>query len=168
MSEIKFEYLIGDENKFKDASEIVLAIIQYGKDDFVYLTEIADVPTVEGNLIALRRIIRTPTWTAEDQKAGRLPEVGAKYMGRDVILECVLADKNGDVWGKSDEGLMHCHSSLDINPIETPEEKTARLKDEWGARATELFMRSDNDAAFDFIYDALLSGELPVPVKDGE
>ena len=139
---MKYEAVFGDQSLFDGAPEeathatkgcgfykIENMSAKYVSDGIFNGTEVL---SVGGNLIAERRIIADPKrWTVADQKAGRLPEVGAKYMGRDVILECVLADKNGDVWGKSDEGLMHCHSSLDINPIETPEEKERREENEF-------------------------------------
>ena len=69
-------------------------------------------------VIAMRRIIAEPKrWTVADQKAGRLPDVGCEYIGRDVLLTCVFVDKNRDVWGKSKDNLMYCHDYSEIKPI---------------------------------------------------
>ena len=179
---------------------------------------------------AMRRIIRTPTWTVADQKAGKLPEVGAKYTAGDFELACIFVDSLGDVWGSSGSGRVKCHAPEDIRPIETPEEKAGklpevgcrvnfchklntnwrtgeikyiddqvvvikvddvarpfayevdrvefkpiespeekakRLREEWCESALKIINHKFIDARGPIaIYDALLSGDLPVPVKE--
>ena len=110
---------------------------------------------------AMRRIIRTPTWTVEDQKAVRLPEVGAKYNvdGCEVKHLGVGAAGYEDIFHfEYPSGACGCSNKIFIKPIETPEEKAARLREEWVDNAT--FMTTYE------IYDKLLSGDLPVPVKE--
>ena len=115
---------------------------------------------------AMRRIIRTPTWSVADQKAGKLPEVGM-----------IGALKNGreiEYLGKSVGGTLHhvrfvddgeCIriSLFDFFPIESPEEKAARLRKEWCKEAAGVC--SLGMTTLTRIYDALLSGDLPVPNK---
>ena len=133
-------------------------------------------PTIP--FLAMRRIIHEPKrWTVEDKKAGRLPGVGSEYIGRDVLLTCVFVDKNRDVWGKSKDNLMYCHDYSEIKPIETPDEKAARLREEWCIKALSSCSILSEMQKYELkrlggyiedIYDALLSGDLPVPGKGGE
>lgn len=60
-------------------------------------------------------------------------------------------------------------SNLIINcmkPIETPDEKAQRLREEWVEHALKLTNKEISDS-YDavVIYSALLSGDLPVPGK---
>lgn len=115
---------------------------------------------------AMRRIIRTPTWSITDKKAGKLPEVGCrvnfchklntnwrtgeiKYIDDQVVVIKVDDVARLFVYGVD---------RVEFKPIESPEEKAARLREEWVSKAT--FMTTYE------IYDDLLSGDLPVPVKE--
>ncbi len=132
--DIQFEYLIGDEQKFKEATDIVVAIIQYGESDFCWLTDINEVPKVEGNLIALRRIISTPTWSVADQKSGKLPEVGAlvKPIASNPVPFLGVDRKNRTLWVfQGGDGFVFSCLASRCEPIETPTEKAARLEDEF-------------------------------------
>ena len=82
--------------------------------------------------IAARRVIRTPTWTLEDQKSGRLPEVGCMVMVTSVD-ECasVAAINNDAVCVVFHDGEFTTLHKSGISPIETPEEKAKRLEDEF-------------------------------------
>ena len=59
------------------------------------------------------------------------------------------------------------------SPIETPEEKAERLRAEWCSKVmdftpasdTSVFLITAQENQTKRIYDALLSGDLPVPVK---
>ena len=124
---------------------------------------------------AERRIIRAPTWSVADQKAGKLPPVGSRYMGEDgQELTCVLIDAFYDVWGANDDLTVFVWGPSRISPIETPEEKAARLRSEWISKAYVDFHRLGCELEalqkeqIKVIYDAMLSGDLPVPVKGGE
>ena len=174
---MKYEYLCGYESDFFTMPENIIAVVQL--DHCVQgLTEFNQITECGKPVLAMRRIIADPKrWTVEDQKAGRLPDVGCEYIGRDVLLTCVFVDKNRDVWGKSKDNLMYCHDYSEIKPIETPEEKAARLREEWCSDALGSASILSGMKEYELkrlggyigdIYDALLSGELPVPVKDGE
>ena len=132
--------------------------------------------------IAARRVIRTPTWTVEDQKAGRLPEVGCRiyvpimfeeqnviYSSEKVIVS--ISDNDGAVTRTEVASINR------IKPIETPEEKAQRLRDEWRIKALSSASILSGMQEYELkrlggyigdIYDALLSGELPMPGKGGE
>ena len=171
---MKYEYLCGYESDFLAMPENIIAVVQL--DHCVQgLTEFNQITECGKPVLAMRRIIAEPKrWTVEDQRAGRLPDVGYEYIGRDVLLTCVFVDKNRVVWGKSKDNLMYCHDYSEIKPIETPEEKAQRLRSEWINKAYVDFHRLGCELEvlqkeqIKQIYDALLSGELTMPNKDGE
>ena len=74
---MKYEYLCGCESDFFTMPANIIAVVQL---DYCVqgLTEFSQITECGKPLIAMRRIIRTPTWTVEDQKAGKLPEVGCR------------------------------------------------------------------------------------------
>ena len=140
MSEVKCEAVFGDQSLFDGASEFV-EVIRFNDYSRDYLW--GDLNTIQlltfeelkaTPIVAMRRIIRTPTWTTADQKAGKLPEVGM-----------IGALKNGreiEYLGKSVGGTLHhvrfvddgeCIriSLFDFFPIESPEEKAEREEDEF-------------------------------------
>ena len=56
-----------------------------------------------------------------------------------------------------------------IDPIETPDEKDLRLREKWCAKAVGVCgLGMLGITTLTRIYDALLSGELTIPSKDGE
>ena len=162
--QIKYEAVFGDQNLFIHAPTDAI-VARYGKDFYKYESE---VTLTTGELrdepiVAMRRIIRTPVWTVEDKKEGRLPEVGAKCRhGRKE--ETVIAVTENFVVTECLDGAVCTTRKFEFmasyNPVETPEEKAARLSEEWVDNAT--FMTTYE------IYDALLSGELTMPGKDDE
>ena len=172
---MKYEIIFGDPQLFKHASDdAVLVYVQYG--DFIYFTEknlqecksfnIYKLQPCDAKL-AMRRIIRTPTWTVEDQKAGRPPEVGSIFTYRDETLTCHFIDGDGEIWAHDIDNKIVTPLLRDCKPIETPEERAQRLRNEWVITASLLIpalvtRKLIND--LEFIYDALLTGNLPVPV----
>lgn len=164
---MKYEYLCGCESDFFTMPANIIAVVQL---DYCVqgLTEFSQITECGKPLIAMRRIIRTPTWTVEDQKAGKLPEVGCrvnfchklntnwrtgeiKYIDDQVVV--IKAD---DVA----RPFVYEVDRVEFKPIETPEELAQRLREEWVSKAT--FMTTYE------IYDDLLTGDLPVPVKGDE
>ena len=127
--------------------------------------------------IAMRRIIKTPVWTVADQKDGRLPEVGAKCR-QGHKDEIVIAVTEKFVVTECQD-MSVCTTRKDVfmrsyNPIETPAEKAQRERDEWAKKASE-FIDDELDCVnlvgehvMRRFYNAMLSGELPMPKKGGE
>ena len=175
--EIKYEPVFGDQALFYDAQSDCEMVgnghhkIENGIVKVWNFTEKQWTNNYKQQVTidAMRRIIRTPTWTVADQKAGKLPEVGM-----------IGALKNGreiEYLGKSVGGTLHhvrfvddgeCIriSLFDFFPIESPEEKAARLRKEWCKEAAGVC--SLGMTTLTRIYDAMLSGELSTPSKDGE
>lgn len=144
-------------------------------------------------IVAMRRIEEAPEpkrWTVADQEAGRLPEVGVnvEFVFNDEFnyYEPIEELKDGDILNvlahvKGENGCT-CVAVYNertnyttqlviesIRPIETPDEKAARVRSEWVKTALHLYMSSSkNDTnSMGDVYDAMLSGELP-PVQAKE
>ena len=168
--EIKYEAVFGNQELFDGAGtftglDVVVHSIASGIKSYARLSDLTPESLRNHPVCAMRRIIRTPTWTTADQKAGRLPEVGCR------VNFCHKLNTNwrtGEIKYiddqvtviKSDDILrlfVYEIERVEFKPIETPEEKAARLREEWVSTAT--FMTTYE------IYDQLLSGDLPVPVK---
>ena len=171
---MKYEPVFGDQSLFDGAGLFTgIDIVTRSVDDGLYITSrLSDETSTsikKNPIVAMRRIITEPKrWTWEDQKAGRLPEVGWAVTTYDTKRYVFVGEScHENQWSLRDaeSGKVYHTPITWVLPLETPEEKAARLKECWGARAAELFARADDGAAFDFIYDAILSGELPVPVK---
>ena len=84
--------------------------------------------------IAMRRIIKTQVWTVEDQKAGRLPEVGSLIVNVETgdQFSFVGVNAGSNRWACKDacDGLLYFFKSHEMSPIETPREKYDRERDE--------------------------------------
>jgi hypothetical protein len=144
---MKYEMIFGDESLFNGApddaeyagwfcQETRWYMILNGKilfsDGGTWCT--SDNPYLSADIAAMRRIIKTPVWTVADQKAGRLPEVGA---------ECRQGHKDEIVVAVTEkfvvtecQDMSVCTTRKDVfmrsyNPIETPEEKAQREEDEF-------------------------------------
>lgn len=143
-------------------------------------------------ILAARRLKKTPVWTVADQRAGRLPEVGvfaayniAKGKTATEITSCWREGDELEIMKDLDEGLYSVFNKrtgtcsnlvIDcIKPIESPEEKAARLRSEWCIKALSSCSILSEMQKYELkrlggyiedIYDALLSGDLPVPVKE--
>ena len=170
--EIKYEAVFGDQSLFDNDIGDSVAAINHGDVVFcfnsynAFLIEVMkcnDLPLSESPAFAMRRIIPEPKrWTVEDQKAGKLPEVGCRiyvpmmleeqnviYSSEKVIVS--ISDNEGAVT-RTEVGAIDR-----IKPIETSKEKAARLRSEWCNRAMDY-------STIQQLYDAMLSGELAVPV----
>ena len=180
---MKYLPITGPQAPFKDGPADAEMYSAPGSKTFYY--RIASIPTIQfwqaGNWVDLqgnpsypilgrRRVIAEPNhWTAADQQAGQLPAVGKLFSAKGQEWECVhLLD--GVALAVS--GNSYCAFTFyECNPIETAEEKAKRLRDEWCEAAAGIFMRhpsSSGTVSMNNVYDALLSGELTMPVKDGE
>ena len=129
---MKYEYLCGYESDFFTMPENVIAVVRL--DHCVQgLTEFNQITECGKPVLAMRRIIRTPSWTVADQKAGRLPEVGC-LVATIPNFDCTVVGvdeerKNIAIQyenGKLDVVRVHC-----VSPIETPQEKAQREEDEF-------------------------------------
>ena len=142
----------------------------------------ADFNRPGSQLLAMRRIIAEPKrWTVEDQKAGRLPEVGCRiYVPIMFEEQNVIYSSEKVIVSISDNGGAVTRTEVAsinlIKPIETPAEKAQRKEDEWVNKAwseTAVFAgvaQDEHDRLrihLRHIYKAQLSGELQAP-KGGE
>ena len=127
---------------------------------------------------AMRRIIRTPTWTVADQKAGKLPEVGCIVVRKKSNDECLVVFKSSNVivlFSESFSSAVSVSKSDFFNyfrALETPEEKAARLREEWCSKALDSAGILSEMKRYELkrlgeyigsIHDALQSGELKMP-----
>jgi hypothetical protein len=173
----KYIPVFGDQSLFDDAPEDAV-FVRYGKESYIFkesmlgctIGSLRDAP-----IVAMRRIEEAPEpkrWTWEDKKAGRLPEVVAKCR-QGHKDEIVVAVTEKFVVTECQD-MSVCTTRKDVfmrsyNPIETPEEKAQRERDEWIDNAQNKWDQSGAKGGFlEFIYDMQLSGELPpVQAKDG-
>jgi len=204
---MKYEMIFGDPQLFNHAPEdAVLVSVQLG--DFRYFAEenlqackkfnIYKFQTCDTQL-AMRRIIQEPKrWTVEDQKAGRLPEVGANvefvfnnefnyYEPIEEFASGDILDVLAHVYGGNGGMCVAVYNRRtryttqlvieSIRPLETPEEKAERLRNEWVDSAygnTCIFGGTSEGekqrlkSHLRSVYDSILSGELSVPTKGGE
>ena len=178
---MKYEAVFGDQKRFNEQNNEMAEVMLWHDclgPNFVSTKELSRMNS-EGSIphgsvvLAMRRIIAEPKrWTVADQKAGMLPDVGAEFKARGYVWECVRILNNTIL---SVSGDSYC--GFDINeckPIESPEEKAARLREEWCVKALSSCSILSGMQKYELkrlggyiedIYDALLSGDLPVPSK---
>ena len=172
MSEIKYEAVFGDQLLFNDVSDKAVIVIKNNNSKYV-ITENESSDCFHLSLcqpdmyIAMRRIIKEPKrWTVADQKAGRLPEVGAHLLTEGNLAEFIGLSNANNNWCfrrlDGEHGIQTANKDW-FAPIETPAEKAARLKSEWCAKAAKQLKNLEYTSTLTSIYDALLSGELKAP-----
>ena len=181
---MKYEPIFGDQNLFNKAKNSTVSVAKYA-DVIVFFDSYnllfdqilawSRNTACDRPVFAMRRIIPEPNrWTWEDKKAGRLPDVGvivkeiAYKSAYPVELgdgyECkIIGVYKDEVCLQFDDGSMRIDSIKNIEPVETPEEKAARLRSEWCNEAGGVC--SLGMTTLTRIYDALLSGELESPSK---
>lgn len=177
---MKYEMIFGDQSLFDGApedaeyagwfcQEVRWYMILNGKilfsDGGTWCT--SDNPYLSADIVAMRRIIKTPVWTWEDKKAGRLPEVGSTFTYKNETLTCHFIDCDGEIWAHDINDRIVTPWLKDCQPIETPAEtpaeKAQRLKSEWCAKAAKQLKNLEYTSTLTSIYDAMLSGELKAP-----
>ena len=176
--EIKYEAVFGPQELFNETMPDVICVSKNNETGELFqyasiVIALRDLVRYQGDsdfTVAMRRIIRTPIWTVEDQKAGKLPEVGAKLIYTETwdAFEFVGVIAGSMRWACKDfqDGFLYFFEQSEMSPIETPEEKAARLREEWCRKCTSQFYPRGSKGFPEMIYDALLSGDLPVPVKE--
>lgn len=170
---IKYERVFGDQSLFDNAPEDAEFACAQGQWYKTFLGKLYRLTPIQWKEVcmfqhtpnAMRRVIKTPTWTLADQEAGVLPPVGVKARNpNNFYLEGRIAAVNRcECCFVYDDGSMELLKIDDISPIETPEEKSARLKDEWCETVYALY---EHGSIVGKIYETLLSGELKAPTND--
>lgn len=128
----------------------------------VWCNDVDDTCTAMGFINDCLRLTRKPKrWTVEDQKTGRLPPVGSVFTHRNETLTCLFIDADGEIWAHDINNRIVTPSLRNCYPLETPEEKERLARKEWCNRAMDY-------STIQELYDAMLSGELSTPSKDGE
>ena len=167
---MKYEAVFGNQELFDGAGtftglDVVVHSIASGIKSYARLSDLTPESLRNHPVCAMRRIIAEPKrWTWEDKKAGRLPEVGCNVSSAAYGYVCsvVAIDSNSrHVWCQFPDQSVGSCMIFEINPIETPEEKAARLKEEWCKTTSTKYGH-----VLGLIYDALLSGELKAPTND--
>ena len=138
MSEqIKYEAVFGDQSLFDGAADDVILVI---KDDGAPLFYRDKEKYPRGNVrvsshdfkVSMRRIIQEPKrWTVEDQKAGRLPEVGAELLHESEGYVNFVGEFDFRWMLRTKEGGLYLAEKFYCSPIETPEERAKREEDEF-------------------------------------
>ena len=174
---MKYEAVFGNQELFDGAGtftglDVVVHSIARGIKSYARLSDLTPESLRNHPVCAMRRIIAEPKrWTLEDKKVGMLPEVGCrvnfchklnanwrtgeiKYMDDQVIV--IKANDTA-------RPFVYEIDRVEFKPIETPEEKAARLREEWCYTAAKQLKNLEYRSTLTSIYDALLSGEIPVP-----
>ena len=177
---MKYEAVFGNQELFDGAGtftglDVVVHSIASGIKSYARLSDLTPESLRNHPVCAMRRIIAEPNrWTVEDQKAGRMPEVGCrvnfchklntnwrtgeiKYIDNQVAV--IKAD---DI----DRPFVYEVDRVEFKPIESPEEKAARLRSEWCRKCASQFYPRGSNGFPEMIYDAILSGDLPAPGKE--
>ena len=184
MEKINPAQVFGDQRLFDGAPEECFCVARnaYGDRIFyktecgalfwLYNNEWKPLQVMSCTPLAMRHIIKEPVWTVADQQAGRLPEVGSTFTYKNETLTCHFIDCDGAIWAHDINDRIVTPWLKDCQPIESPEEKAQRLREEWKNNVIEIHhgkrrKMSTSTFLLDDIYDALLSGELSAP-KGGE
>ena len=138
---MKYEMIFGDEKLFDGApEECILAVRMPGGDPIFYLEK--NKSELRGNVailkygfikLAMRHIIKAPTWTKADQEKGILPTVGCLCIEGMYPEEVIAVTSKYIVTKTKTDGV--CTTSIETfkrtyRPIETPREKYDRERDE--------------------------------------
>ena len=153
---MKYEMIFGYADSF-DQQNNAVAEVKLWHDclgpNFVSIKELSRM-NLEGAIphgsvvLAMRRIIAEPKrWTVEDQKAGRMPEVGAKVDGGKVVFvngfNVVTELKSGAVIVSSQKTFLNT-----FKPIETPQEKAQREENEFVFLVESEYNKMPNEISF--------------------
>ena len=157
---MKYEMVFGDQKRFNEQNNEMAEVMlwhDYLGPNFVSIKELSrmslDGAIPHGSVIlAMRRIIRAPTWTVADQNAGKLPEVGCRvnfchklnsnWRTGEIkyIDDRVVVIKADDVA----RPFVYDVERVEYKPIETPEEKAQREREEDEFVASVIDLASEN------------------------
>ena len=147
---MKYEAVFGNQDLFDGASKYVVIAIKrpfisgVRSEEMYFFSSTFDAVMKAGssfnfnNVIlktaeyAERRIIQEPKrWTVEDQKAGRLPEVGAELLHESEGYVNFVGEFDFRWMLRTKEGGLYLAEKFYCSPVETPEEKAQREEDEF-------------------------------------
>lgn len=150
---IKYEPVFGDQSLFDDAHKTHIWAVHNNGTILTSEKPGGLMPGIirEDFSMAMRRVIKTPTWTRADQEAGVLPPVGAEVIYTPIdklhrtkiteqwavgtVLECIalafVKGKELAVMYDAETQTVSPLLSEAYSPIETPEEKAQREQDEF-------------------------------------
>ena len=184
--EIKYEPVFGDQSLLAEAGTFTgLDVVVRNVDtDLYHYCRHEDLTydyLRKNPVVAMRRIIAEhKRWTVADQNAGRLPEVGAELIHKTRgICEFIGVGLDEDAcWAlKQQSGSIYIADKSWCQPIETPEERAKREREEWCSKALDSAGILSEMKRYELkrlgeyigsIHDALQSGELPMPGKWSE
>ena len=144
-NDIKYKAIFGDMAQFNGMmpdcefvdgtygyKRVGKAFYYYERHNEKYGWSLSKKLRIDFRPIAMRHIIKAPTWTKADQEKGILPTVGCELrIGSDLYIVEAINSNEGQlcVRNKSDGELSITYRQY-IKPIETPREKYDRERDE--------------------------------------
>lgn len=186
--EVKYEPIFGDQSLFDGAPENAEIAALYspingytGEDIMKHFRCLNDAINYKcisrySAKVAQRRIIPEPKrWTWEDKESGKMPEIGAQVItpyDNGGISTVIGYSPNGKYFFFENDNDVLRATIKESSPIETPEEKAQRERNEWAKKASQ-FIDDELDCVnivgehvMRRFYNALKSGELPMPGKE--
>ncbi len=137
----KFEVTYGDSSLFNKPVKDGFVAARFGETVLTFnsIEELCGYCVGSGLApynVAVRKIVRIPTWTKEDQIAGRYPAVGCLVKEKNTPAYCgyectVIGEHDGKYCLQFDDGSMRFEYLTGIEPVETPAEKAQREEDEF-------------------------------------
>ena len=178
---MKYEAVFGNQELFDGAGtftglDVVVHSIASGIKSYARLSDLTPESLRNHPVCAMRRIIQDPKrWTIEDQKDGRLPDVGAELLHESEGYVNFVGEFDFRWMLRTKEGGLYLAEKFYCSPIETPEEKAERLEDEFVNELMKdksvIYTSSEQLAMCRKTARAAyrkLSGTLSAPTKGGE
>jgi len=140
------DYLWGDSNSinhlgFRDLKAIPIVAMRR-------IEEIENQPTVNPE---------PKSWTVEDQKAGRLPEVGVEFQTSTGKRKCVITE--GKFIFTVNDDVVEVYTIESAMPVETPEDKFVRSFVEINKQTVKAEI---SESTVRELYRAIRDGKLSV------
>ena len=154
---MKYEMIFGDQKRFNEQNNEMTEVMLWHDclgPNFVSIKELSRM-NLEGAIphgsvvLAMRRIIQEPKrWTVEDQKAGRLPEVGAELLHESEGYVNFVGEFDFRWMLRTKEGGLYLAEKFYCSPLETPEEKAQREEDEFVSLVESKYNHMPNEISF--------------------